>query len=236
MSEPADDGRLEPLPEPRVDRRMPLIPRDSIAGGALVVVVAIMTFLACLTAGSALLVAQASEAWRTDVLREVTIQVKPGPNDDVDRLVDKVASIAAKAAGTGAVHAYTADDSRKLLQPWLGAGLDLTMLPVPRIIVVDMVSEGDADIAQLRATLAQEARVSFLLDFLGFSSPNRFFSRTYAGRGAEIFLSPPPSVRETADAGSLASSSSRPFAPNPTASRTQDSRISVFPQVWLLLR
>ena len=34
---------------------MPLIPRNSIAGGALVVVVAIMTLLACLTAGGALL-------------------------------------------------------------------------------------------------------------------------------------------------------------------------------------
>ena len=37
----------------------PLIPRDSVAGRALVVVIAIMTFLACLTAGAALLVADA---------------------------------------------------------------------------------------------------------------------------------------------------------------------------------
>ncbi len=157
MSELADDSSLAPAPEPAVDRHMPLIPRDSIAGRALVVVVAIMTFLACLTAGGALLVAQASEAWRTDVLRDVTIQVKPGPNDDVDRLADKVVSIAAKAAGADNVKAYSAEDSRKLLQPWLGDGLDLTLLPVPRIIVVHTAERGDAGVAALRAALAQEA-------------------------------------------------------------------------------
>ncbi|MGO9419506.1 cell division protein FtsX [Roseiarcus sp.] len=157
MTEPTDDATHAPPIEPAVDRRMPLIPRDSIAGRALVVVVAIMTFLACLTAGAALLVAQASQTWRTDVLRDVLIQVKPGENDDADRLVDKVAAIAGKAAGAGNVHAYTADDSRKLLQPWLGEGLDLTVLPVPRIIVVRMDRESDADVAALRATLAQDA-------------------------------------------------------------------------------
>ena len=81
------------------------------------VVVAIMTFLACLTAGSALLVAQASREWRTDVLSDVTIQVKPGPGDDVDGVVDRIAAIAAEdRAAFDSVHAYTADESRKLLR------------------------------------------------------------------------------------------------------------------------
>lgn len=154
MNSPADGGDHADQLEPAVDRRMPLIPRSSIAGRALVVVVAIMTFLACLTAGSALLVAQASQAWRTDVLSDVTIQVKPGPNDDVDRLVDKVAAIAARAAGADKVRAYSADDSRKLLEPWLGSGLDLAILPVPRIIVVHMAGRSDADVSALRAALA----------------------------------------------------------------------------------
>ncbi|HXZ15032.1 MAG TPA: ABC transporter permease [Roseiarcus sp.] len=155
MSESGDDGSL--AFETAADRRMPLIPRNSIAGGALVVVVAIMTFLACLTAGGALLVTEASEAWRTDVLSDVTIQVKPGPADDVDRLVDLAVAVAAKAAGAENVHAYSAEDSRKLLRPWLGDGLDLSVLPVPRIIVVHMRGRDDADVAALRAVLAEEA-------------------------------------------------------------------------------
>ena len=78
--------------------KAPLIPGDSVAGRALVVVIAIMTFLACLTAGAALLVADASQAWRSDVLREATIQVKPRPGDDVESLVSKAAAIASKIA------------------------------------------------------------------------------------------------------------------------------------------
>ncbi len=157
MSAPTQDALPADAPEPVIDRRVPLIPRDTIAARALVVVVAIMTFLACLTAGSALLVAQASRDWRTDVLSDVTIQVKPGPADDADGVVDKIAAIAAKVAGVQSVHPYTADESRKLLQPWLGSGLDLSVLPIPRIIVVHMPGQGAAEIGALRQTLAQEA-------------------------------------------------------------------------------
>ena len=74
-------------------------PRDSVAGRALVVVIAIMTFLACLTAGAALLVAHASQAWRSEVLREATIQVKPGAGDDIESLVAKAVAIASQGAG-----------------------------------------------------------------------------------------------------------------------------------------
>ena len=61
----------------QLKRDMPLVPADSIAGRALVVVIAILTFLACLTAGGAILVGEASQAWRGDVARDVTIQIKP---------------------------------------------------------------------------------------------------------------------------------------------------------------
>ena len=162
MNEAANDSAL--TPEAALDRRMPLIPGDSIAGGALVVVVAIMTLLACLTAGGALLTARASQAWRTDILSDVTIQVKPGPGDDVDRLVDKVVAIAARRVAVENVHAYSADDSRKLLQPWLGEGVDLSALPIPRIIVVHVRGTGEADVAALRAALQQDAPQASLDD------------------------------------------------------------------------
>ncbi len=58
-------------------RNQPLVPAASIAGRALVTVIAIMTFLAGLTAGTAQLVADASAGWRSSVSREVTIQVRP---------------------------------------------------------------------------------------------------------------------------------------------------------------
>jgi cell division transport system permease protein len=84
VTEPIVDPVRAVEPEPAFESHARLIPGDSVAGRALVVVIAIMTFLACLTAGAALLVADASQAWRSDVLREATIQVKPRTGVDVE--------------------------------------------------------------------------------------------------------------------------------------------------------
>src|SRR4029077_11848290 len=132
----------------------PLIPRDSVAGRALVVVIGIMTFLACLTAGAALLVADASQAWRSDVLREATIQVKSRIGDDVESLVAKAVAIATKTPDVESVHALSQAESEKLLEPWLGAGLDLSQLPVPRLIAVQLRGQRSEDLATLRSALA----------------------------------------------------------------------------------
>src|SRR5436853_7717428 len=57
--------------------RTSIVPADSIAGRALVAVVAIMTFLAALTLGAVALIRGAASEWQSDVAREVTIQVRP---------------------------------------------------------------------------------------------------------------------------------------------------------------
>lgn len=134
-------------------RDMPLVPADTIAGRALVTVIAIMTFLAALTAGIAILVADASSDWRGDVGREMTVQVRPLPGRDLDADVVKAAAIAKAAAGVADVDAYTKGESEKLLQPWLGAGLDLGDLPVPRLIVVKLATDAKLDEATLRQAL-----------------------------------------------------------------------------------
>jgi cell division transport system permease protein len=154
MNEPIVEPILAAEPERAFETKAPLIPSDSVAGRALVVVIAIMTFLACLTAGAALLVADASQAWRSDVLREATIQVKAQAGDDVENLVSKAVAIVAKAPNVESAHALTQAESEKLLEPWLGAGLDLSQLPIPRLIVVRLRNEGSEDLSTLRSTLA----------------------------------------------------------------------------------
>jgi cell division transport system permease protein len=46
-------------------REMPLVPAASIAGRALITVIAIMTFLASLAAGTAILITEASRGWQS---------------------------------------------------------------------------------------------------------------------------------------------------------------------------
>jgi cell division transport system permease protein len=164
VNEPIPDETLAPAAQTVLKRNMPLIPSGSIAGNALVVVIAIMTFLACLTAGGALLVARASEGWRSEVLRDITIQLMPRPGDDLDSLVAKAVSAASQAPGVDRVHAYSAVESEKLLEPWLGTGLDLSLLPIPRLIVVHMRDQTGGELPGLRALLSRAVPEASLED------------------------------------------------------------------------
>ena len=154
MNEPIVDPLLAVEPQAMFESDAPLIPRDSVAGRALVVVITIMTFLACLTAGAALLVADAARVWRSAVLRDATIQVKGGAGQDIESLVAKAVAIASKAKGVESAHAYSKAESERLLEPWLGSGLDLSQLPIPRLIVVRLGSQRPEDLAALRSALA----------------------------------------------------------------------------------
>jgi cell division transport system permease protein len=165
MNEPLVEPLLAVDPESSLKTNAPLIPRDSVAGRALVVVIAIMTFLACLTAGAALLVAHASQAWRSDVLREATIQVKPGAGDDIESLVAKAVAVASRSPEVESARAYSKAESEKLLEPWLGAGFDLSQLPVPRIIVLRLRGQRpDDDLASFRSALASAVPQAVLDD------------------------------------------------------------------------
>ena len=98
-----------------------------------------MTFLAALTAGVAILIADASHDWQDDVSHEMTIQVRPTPGHDLEAETNAAAAaIARKASGIATVEPYSKAESEKLLQPWLGTGLDLGDLPVPRLIVIKL--------------------------------------------------------------------------------------------------
>ena len=171
---------------PRFDT--PLVPRNSISGRALVAVVAIMTFLVSLTTGAVVLVSQAASEWQSDVSRELTIQVIPAPGRDLSATVDKAAAIAHAFAGIGDVRVYSKEESSKLLEPWLGSGLTLDELPVPRLIVVKIATGAAPDIAQLRRLLADQAPGAMLDDHRGWIDRMRAMAGTAVAVGVGVLL------------------------------------------------
>src|SRR5262252_9748344 len=136
-------GAPSAQPLPRFET--PIVPQATISGRALVAVVAIMTFLASLTAGAVMLVRAAASEWQSEVAREVTIQVRPVSGRDVEADVARAAAIARAAPGIADVRPYSSEETLRLLEPWLGTGLKLDDLPVPRIIVVRVTAGGGAD-------------------------------------------------------------------------------------------
>jgi cell division transport system permease protein len=152
-SEPAArDAPGQPLPK----MESPLVPPQSIGGRALVAVVAIMTFLASLTTGAVMLVRANAADWQTEVLREVTIQIRPAEGRDLDVAVKAAVEIARGFEGVSEVRPYSKDESARLLEPWLGTGLSLDALPVPRVIVIKIASGASVDVAAMRQAMTEK--------------------------------------------------------------------------------
>lgn len=142
----------------------PIVPRGSISGRALIAVVAIMTFLASITTGVVLLVRASASEWQSDVASEVTIQVRPASGRDLEKDVKSAIDIARAESGILDVRAFSKDESSKLLEPWLGTGLSLDDLPVPRIIVARVAPGQPLNVAGLRQKLSQAVPVASVDD------------------------------------------------------------------------
>ena len=155
-----------------------IVPSSSIAGRSLTAVVAIMTFLAALTTGAAMLVVSTANDWQADVGREVTIQVRPAAGRDIEADVGKAFAAARAAPGIADVRAYSKEESEKLVEPWLGAGLRLDDLPIPRMIVVKLAPGVTPNFAALRQALANQVPTASLDDHRGWMERMRTMAGT----------------------------------------------------------
>src|SRR4030081_4147407 len=114
-----DLGHERPRVSANARNLSPIVPRGSIAGRALVAVVAIMTFLASITTGAVLLISASAAEGQSEVASEITVQVRPVAGRDINR--DAAAVVEAMRAKPGIVEIrpFTREESAKLLEPWL---------------------------------------------------------------------------------------------------------------------
>lgn len=152
-----DLGQERPQLPARARNMSPIVPRASIHGRALVAVVAIMTFLASMTTGTVLLVSASAAEWQSDVASEITIQVRPHSGRDIERDTAAVTEAMRARAGIVEVKPFTKEESGKLLEPWLGTGLSMDDLPVPRMIIARVQPGTALDLGALRARVMQVA-------------------------------------------------------------------------------
>lgn len=146
-----------------------IVPSGSIAGRSLAAVVAIMTFLAALTAGAVTMVVKSASDWQSAVGREATIQVRPMSGRDIEADVRATLAVAHGTPGIADVRAYSKEQSEALVEPWLGSGLaGLDALPIPRMIVVKLAPGVTPDFAALRAALAAQVPSAILDDHRGW--------------------------------------------------------------------
>lgn len=167
-------------------RNAPLVPVDSAGGRALAAVIAILTFLAALCAGGAELIAASSEQWRSDIAREVTIQVRPNAQRSIQADVDRAVALARQTAGVTEAQAFSKEESERLLEPWLGTGLDFNDLPVPRLIVLKLGSGARPDFGPLRQALQEQVPGATLDDHAMWVSRLSTMANTIIGIGIAL--------------------------------------------------
>jgi cell division transport system permease protein len=177
------DDRAHAAREPR--GTSPVVPRGSVAGSALVAVVAIMTFLASLTTGVVMLVRASAAEWQAEVASEVTVQVRNTTGRDIEQDIKAAADIVRATPGVVDLRVFTNAESMKLLEPWLGTGVRLEELPVPRVIVVRAESSA-ADISELKERLAKEVPSARLDDHRAWIERMRSMTNATVAAGFSI--------------------------------------------------
>ncbi len=102
--------------------------------------------------------------------------------------MQKAAALARGFSGIGEVLPYSKEQSSKLLEPWLGSGLSLDELPVPRLIVVRIAPGAAPDISQLRRNLTEQVPGAVLDDHRGWIERMRAMAGSAVAAGVFILI------------------------------------------------
>ena len=136
--------------------RRNLLPRMHAPMRTFMVAVMVMVWLAALADGAWLLVRQAIGDWTRGVVAEATAQVLPLDGERAEQTyarARRVAKVLAAQPGVRAARALTPEESRALLEPWLGTSGMALDLPIPVLVAVRLDPESPARIEDLRRVL-----------------------------------------------------------------------------------
>ena len=166
----------------------PIVPAESVAGSSLTLVISIMCFLACLTAGAWYMMNQSAAAWMKDIASEVTVQVEPREGADADKTTAAVTEFLRKEQGFVAVTPLSLEQSGGLLEPWLGTSDAWKALPIPRLVAVELDRSAPPDLDKVRQQLSKTFPGVSLDDHRQWQRQIRTVTRSLALGGLAILL------------------------------------------------
>lgn len=116
----------------------PLLPPRDARDGALIFVVAVLCFLACLTGFAALAANRAANGWTAQLTGSATVVVRARANESPDAAAARAAETLAGVKGVVEAQALTREKAEALLEPWLGKDALVADLPTPRLVTLDL--------------------------------------------------------------------------------------------------
>lgn len=131
-----------------------ILPRE--AGGEpwLVVVIAVLCFLACLAAVGALSADRAAHGWARSLRAEATVQVRPRVGETGGAAAARAAETLAGVTGVEEAAVMDREDAEALLRPWVGDAV-LPDLPLPYLVTVRLDRDAPASAVSLSRALAE---------------------------------------------------------------------------------
>lgn len=117
--------------------------------------IAFMVFLAILATAGVMVLTALVHRWDRGVSGTLTVQIAPAETTAADRQRKRAALLLLRGAeGVIRSNPVTADDVRRLLEPWLGPTVG-EVLPLPQLIDVKLAPDAGIDVSALRAKLAE---------------------------------------------------------------------------------
>ncbi len=136
-----------------VRAKAPIVPPGSVTGRSLTFVIAIMAFLASLTAGGVYLVFSAASVWTNNISSEITVQVQSRNGDAGDAKIAEIAKFLSDQNGIKKVEPYSREQSLKLVEPWIGKSEVLKSFAIPRLIAVEIDRDNPPDLPTLKQVM-----------------------------------------------------------------------------------
>ena len=146
--------KARPQPSVKFARaNAPIVPRGSVTGSSLTLVIAIMAFLAALTAGGVYVVFNAANVWTNKISAEITVQVHQRAQDTMADKTEEIARFLSDQNGIRRVAPFTREQSLKLVEPWIGKSEVLKSFAIPRLIAVEIDRDDPPDVFTLKKVL-----------------------------------------------------------------------------------
>ncbi|NJC41074.1 cell division transport system permease protein [Brevundimonas alba] len=142
--------------------RSTILPRDGGGEPWLAAVVAVLCFLACLSAVGAVAADRAAHGWARQLRSEATVQVRPRVNETGAEAAARAAQTLAGVTGVEEAEAMDRATAEALLRPWVGDAV-LPDLPLPHLVTVRLDRNAPASAVSLSRALA-EAGVDATVD------------------------------------------------------------------------
>jgi len=135
------------------NRRAALLPRD--AGGErwLASLIAVLCFLACLSAVGAVAADRAAHGWARQLRSEATVQVRPRVGETGAEAAARAAETLSGVPGVTEAEAMDRKTAEALLRPWLGDAV-LPDLPIPHLVTVRLDRAAPASAVSLSRALS----------------------------------------------------------------------------------